>query len=114
MCPVHSEAVKKCGEEIEYTQEMIQELIKCKNDILHFINYVKIITIDSGKIHFNPYDFQKEILSLIANNRFVILKCARQTGKCVYKQSYIKIKNKITGEIEEIDIESFFNKFSKK
>jgi hypothetical protein len=38
--------VKRPNQEIEYTQDMIDEMIKCKDDVMYFVkNYVKIVTL---------------------------------------------------------------------
>jgi hypothetical protein len=41
--------------------------------------------------------------------RVICLSC-RQSGKCVAENTKITIRNKQTGEIEEINIKDFFNK----
>ncbi|MFW6001930.1 MAG: hypothetical protein ACOCQD_01165 [archaeon] len=73
--------IKKPHEEIEYTSEQIQELKKCNDDIFHFFNYVKIVHPDYGRVTFEPYDFQEDIVNTYLNNRFLILLLARQVGK---------------------------------
>lgn len=111
MCPVrYDESVKRPGEENEWTPELIKELKRCKEDILYFVKYVKIISIDEGRIQFKPYKFQMDILKLIETEQMVAIKCARQNGKCLFKDTKIKIRNKKTGLTEEIEIEKFFNK----
>jgi hypothetical protein len=36
---------------VEYTQEMVDEMIKCKDDVMYFVtNYVKIVTLDYGEV----------------------------------------------------------------
>lgn len=82
MCPVsYNEFVKRPGVECEYTQEMITELRKCKDDIMYFLKYVKIVTIDKGRVPFVPYPFQIEMLELFQENRLVISTICRQSGK---------------------------------
>jgi hypothetical protein len=67
---------------INYTEETLKEYVKCSESCLYFIqNYVKIITIDRGAVLFNPFDFQKDLLDLVINNRFTIAKLSRQVGK---------------------------------
>lgn len=44
--------------------------------------------------------------------RVITLAC-RQCGKCLHSDSIIKIRNKKTGEIEEITIKDFFERFNK-
>jgi hypothetical protein len=65
-----------------YTFEQIQELVKCRKDPIYFAkNYVKIVHVDRGLIQYTPYDFQEDIINTANNNRFVICKLPRQSGK---------------------------------
>ena len=65
--------LKKKGVNIQYTPEQVSEIVKCYQDIRYFLsNYVYIISLDKGKVLFNTYDFQKTMLDLFSNNRFVI------------------------------------------
>ena len=68
----------------DFSQEEIEEYIKCKEDPVYFIeNYVKIITLDKGLQPFKLYDCQKEKVDCIMNNRRVVLMEGRQQGKTV-------------------------------
>ena len=107
--------LRKKGEQLKYTEEQIQEYIKCKKDIIYFAEkYFYIVTIDRGKHLIELYDFQKKILKACQETpeekQHIICKIARQYGKCVYRDSKIKIRNKKTGEIKEISIEDFYTK----
>ena len=77
----YNDAVKKPGKESEYTEEQIQELVRCMNDISYFFKYVKIVHPDHGRVIFDPYDFQKDIVDTFLEHRFQILLLARQVGK---------------------------------
>jgi len=81
----------KCvGVEQEFTEEQVEEYVKCSNDPLYFINnYVKIVTLDEGLQQFKPWDFQEDLLRTIHDNRFVICKFPRQTGKSTCVISYL-------------------------
>ena len=82
--------LKKAGTPIQFTQEQINEWIKCKNDPIYFaMNYIQIISLDEGLVPFKMYDFQKEILSDFHNNRFNIAKLPRQTGKSTTVVAYL-------------------------
>ena len=101
--------LKREGIEIEFTQEQIEEYVKCSQDPLYLIqNYVKVVHVDKGVIPFNMWDFQKEMISTFHNNRFSIVKCPRQVGKCFYINTLIKLKNKSTGEIFEMTVGEFY------
>ena len=74
--------LKNVGQKIEWTEETLTEYMKCKEDPEHFIqNYVKIIHVDHGLVPFEMYDYQKDMIHKFNDNRFVICKMPRQTGK---------------------------------
>ena len=82
--------LKKAGTPIQFTQEQIEEWIKCKNDPIYFaMNYIKIISLDEGLVPFEMYDFQKKILSDFHETRFNIAKLPRQTGKSTTVVAYL-------------------------
>lgn len=74
--------LKKSDVAIPWTQDMVQEYVRCARDPVYFIEtYIKIVHVDRGLIPFLPYDYQKEIISLADKERFVICKMPRQVGK---------------------------------
>ena len=82
--------LKKANTPIEFTQENIEEYLKCKNDPVYFaMNYVKIVTLDEGLKSFQPYDFQEKLINNFHDNRFNICKMPRQTGKSTTVISYL-------------------------
>ena len=82
--------IKAAGVESEYTKEQIQEYAKCVSDPMYFIeNYIKIVSLDEGLVQFEPYSFQKNILDAVHNDRFVICKMPRQSGKSTTVISYL-------------------------
>ena len=75
-------SLKNVGQKIEWTEDSLAEYLKCKEDPEHFIqNYVKIIHVDHGLVPFHMYDYQKDMIHKFTDNRFVICKMPRQTGK---------------------------------
>lgn len=55
MCPVsYNKYVKKPNLKIDYTQEMVMEVEKCKNDFYYFCTYVKVVHPDLGKVTYKP------------------------------------------------------------
>lgn len=85
----YDDYVKRPNEEVEYTQEQIEELIKCRDDVLYFVqNYVKIVTLDHGEVLFEPRPYQIETLELLTNNRFFIGLWGRQSGKTTIVAAY--------------------------
>jgi len=114
----HGNILRKSGEVVEYSHDMINEIIKCNEDIIYFAEkYYTIVTIDKGKQNITLWDWQKKVLKSFVETpngkQNLILRIARQSGKCVYRNQKIKIRNKKTGEIEEILIEDFYKKNKK-
>ena len=82
--------LKKVGVQINFTEEQVQEYIKCAEDPVYFcMNYIKIVNVDEGLMNFKMWDFQKEMLNLFKDNRFVITKCPRQVGKTTTTVGYL-------------------------
>ena len=82
--------LKKANTTIEFTQEQIEEYIKCKDDPVYFAqNYVQIVTLDHGLQPFKTYDFQEKLINRFHNHRFNICKMPRQTGKSTTCVSYL-------------------------
>lgn len=85
----YDDYVKRPNEELEYTEEQIRELLRCKDDILYFCQtYVKIVTLDYGEILFDPYKYQLETIDLLNKSRFFIGLWARQSGKTTIVAAY--------------------------
>ena len=67
----------------ERTEEEIKEWLKCKNDIVYFVEkYCKIMT-PEGVQHVKLRDYQVEYLQHLEKHRLSILLSARQAGKTV-------------------------------
>ena len=82
--------LKAAGVEREFTKEEVGEFIKCSQDPIYFIkNYVKIVSLDEGVVQFKMWDFQENVVETVHNNRFVICKFPRQTGKSTTMIAYI-------------------------
>ena len=76
--------LKPIGYKHTFTQEQLEELIKCQDDPVYFIeNYCQIVTLDHGLQLFKLYDCQKRKVHHILNNRKVILMEGRQQGKTI-------------------------------
>ena len=82
--------LKAAGVPVEFTKEQIAEYLKCQQDPLYFIKtYVQIVHLDRGLIPFELYDFQEEIVQKIHDNRFIICKLPRQSGKSTTTIAYL-------------------------
>lgn len=100
--------LKRANVPIAWTQEMINEWKKCKNDPIYFgENYCTIVHIDHGTILPTMRPYQKEMLDIMYNNRLTIANLSRQLGKCVIGDTMITVRNKRTGEIKEMSIKEF-------
>jgi len=102
------------GELVTYTKEIINEYIRCKEDIIYFAEkYFYITTIDDGKIKIPLWDFQKKVLKAFItppkNRRHIIMMMPRQQGKCFLDTTIVKLRNKKTKEIKELPIKEFFD-----
>jgi hypothetical protein len=76
--------LKQIGTVIPYSAEQIQELIKCTQDPIYFIEtYCQIVSLDRGLVPFKLYDCQKTKVETILGNRKVILMEGRQQGKTI-------------------------------
>lgn len=73
--------LKRPNQEIEYTPEMVKELISCINSFDEFTKFVKILNPDKGITQFEPFFYQKEMAHSIFNNRFCVFLTGRQMGK---------------------------------
>lgn len=73
-----------------FSQQEIDEFIKCANDPVYFaITYMRIINVDRGLMPFEMWDFQKEMLTTFHENRFSICKLPRQVGKTTTSVAFL-------------------------
>ena len=95
--------IKKDGITHQYTKEEFDEYVKCMNSAAYFArNYIKVIHLDKGLVDFNLYPYQEKMFDHFTNNRFSIVLAARQSGKCASGNTLIKIRNKRSGQVEQI------------
>ena len=82
--------LKPPGVELQYSKEELDEYIKCAKDPVYFCSkYVKVKTLDKGVMPFKLYDYQETFVRKIHENRFVISKWPRQSGKSTSVIGYI-------------------------
>jgi len=107
---MNNPALPTADAKFEWTPEMISEIKKCEGNILHFAeNYFYIISLDEGKQKIVLHPYQKRALRMIRDNRFSIMLFSRQTGKCFDANTLCKVRNKKTGEIQELTIKKIFD-----
>ena len=79
---VDTSLVKRGHTKNKYDIYKLQELKKCLNDPIYFLDTHMIIQHPTrGGIPFKMYDYQKELVDNYANNRFAIALLPRQSGK---------------------------------
>jgi len=82
--------LKAAGVHVDFTEEQVKEYLKCSKDPVYFIKkYIKIVSLDEGLVPFSMWDFQEDMIDKVHNNRFVIAKFPRQTGKSTTMISYL-------------------------
>lgn len=74
--------IKRKGVTIEWTQDKVEEFIKCAKDPIYFAEkYIQIVHVDRGLISIECYKYQKEIIRKISRSRRVAVVTSRQAGK---------------------------------
>lgn len=82
--------LKAAGVKIPFTEHQVSEYMKCAEDPLYFIeNYAKIVSLDHGIVPFKMFDYQKDLIRSIHENRNVIGLWPRQFGKSTSVGAYI-------------------------
>ena len=82
--------LKKANTQIDFTQDQIEEMIKCQADPVYFAKkYVKIVNVDEGLVPFEMWPFQEKLINRFHENRFNICMMPRQTGKSTTSVSYL-------------------------
>lgn len=74
------------------SKEEIEEWLRCKNDIIYFVEkYCKLMTPEGIK-HVKLRDYQQKYLKHLMDHRLSIYLACRQCGKCVTLLSFVKLK----------------------
>ena len=82
--------LKASNVKVSFTQEQVEEYIKCAKDPTYFIEkYIQIVSLDKGLVPFNLWDFQRKMVDTFHNNRFTICKLPRQSGKSTTILAYL-------------------------
>ena len=104
--------IKKANQKETFTEYQIQELLKCmdpETGYMYFAkNYAYIQHPMKGRVQFEPFPYQEELLKAYHDHRYTVALLSRQTGKCLEKDTTVKLKNKHTGEVVEMTVEEFF------
>lgn len=75
--------------DLEYSEDQISEILKCKEDPIYFIrNYTKIVC-PKGLVLCDLRSYQEKMVNLVHNNNKVIMLAPRQSGKTTSIATYI-------------------------
>lgn len=83
-------SIKKDGVVENFTPETLAEYRRCLSDPVYFIEkYIKVINLDRGLEIVKLYPYQKNMIGLMEQHRYVITLAARQSGKSIAALSYL-------------------------
>ncbi len=79
----------------EYTQDEIEIIMRCKNDINFFANnFAYTMNPSTGSLNLITLrDYQEDLLNTINDNRFTIIVASRQCGKCSIGNEYVELES---------------------
>jgi len=90
MARAKNDKLKTPDQEVEFTYEQVQELKRCVQDPIYFIeNYVQIQHPVKGAVPFRLYPYQKNMIRAYQDNRYTVVLSARQTGKSITSAAYL-------------------------
>jgi len=78
----------------EYTDEELKEIAKCATDIVYFANNYCVSMTDEGIQKIKLRNYQERVLKQYQKNRWIVFLASRQIGKCLSRQTKIKILQK--------------------
>jgi len=77
-----NELIKRASAKTEYTNEQIEEYVKCSLDIFYFIEtYCKIPTVDHGVSNITLYPYQRKMIQQMVDERYSFFSTPRQVSK---------------------------------
>jgi hypothetical protein len=103
------EKLKPANQPVAYTSEQLQEFVKCARDPLYFMeNHMFIQHPTKGKIPFDAYPFQRDLVRTYWNFRNTAAMIPRQSGKCVANNTEVAIRDKTSGDIYDLPIGAYY------
>jgi len=82
--------LKRAHATSEFSAENIADLRRCQTDPIYFLEkFVKVSHPTKGAVPFKLYDYQKEMVLAIHENKDTVLLCSRQMGKTTVAAMYI-------------------------
>ena len=100
-------SVKKPKDEVEMTDEQVEEFEKCALDFYYWVENYAYVQGPKGKTLFVPRDYQRRMIDSFIENRFSISTSPRQSGKCCGKDTKCVVRCKKTGETYHVTAEEF-------
>lgn len=87
-----NDAIKEPNIEESFEDWQIEEIQKCRNDVHYFIEtYVKIKHPSRGAVPFVMFPYQKEMITVFAENRWSVILAGRQMGKCLSARTQVNL-----------------------
>lgn len=90
---VDDKLIKKAHTKEKYNDQKIIELAKCADPVngpLYFMeNFLYVQHATRGKIKFEPYPYQRELIDCYHNNRYSVALISRQMGKTTVAAGYL-------------------------
>jgi len=85
-----NQLIKRAGVDIEYTEEQLNDYIKCQENPAYFIEkYTQIISLDEGLVKFTLRGYQEDLVDHFDDNRFSVVLASRQSGKSITSCAYL-------------------------
>lgn len=82
--------LKRANIPIQWTQEMLNEWVRCRDDIIYFAeNYCSIEHVDYGIIKVQLRDYQRDMLKIMSDSRMSQHNLSRQLGKTTAVAIYL-------------------------
>ena len=85
---------KASGILFDYTQDEVDEMRRCAEDVIYFANKYCFVMTDEGVRNIELRDYQIDILRAYQANNKVVFVAPRQIGKCFLFHNLLIIKNK--------------------
>ncbi len=89
----NNKLVKPAYKSVKYTKDQIEHLKKCtdmESGPLYFMcNFMYIQHPTKGRLLFEPYDYQIDLVKNYHNHRFSVNMCGRQMGKTTVAAGYL-------------------------
>lgn len=98
----------------QYSDEEIDEIKKCKRDIVYFAETYCFLMTDKGYVNVQLRDYQKEMLRNYQKHRFNVTLASRQIGKCLTFNTLVKTTSTKGLSKKEVNIPLFEIYFQRK